>query len=188
MKENKEGNSNQKALWIIGISVIIFLVLLLGSIIGLKITQNGVNKVLDGAENLQFNDDGEPMYYEVWEDGTMENISEQIASAEFILNGVRYSNFTIREVNEMTEISADIENVTDEKIAEQNIIIKLYDANEEVIAVPAVQVTDLEARSIVPLRHVIYDSCVNAAKLELELANPVENMELEVSGEQVSGE
>ena len=55
MKEKSEDNKNiiRKPIWIIGISLIIFLLLLAGSLVILKISRDGLNKVAEKIKNRQ---------------------------------------------------------------------------------------------------------------------------------------
>ena len=45
-KETPTSGTEKKAFWIIGIALIIFLIILFGSLIGLKITRDGLNNVI----------------------------------------------------------------------------------------------------------------------------------------------
>ena len=53
-KETPTSGTEKKAFWIIGIALIIFLVILFGSLIGLKITRDGLNNVI---KHIQYNYD-----------------------------------------------------------------------------------------------------------------------------------
>ena len=50
MKETNGENNIQKPIWIIGISLIIFLLLLAGSLVILKISRDGLNKVAEKGD------------------------------------------------------------------------------------------------------------------------------------------
>ena len=182
----KENETHQKAYWIVGIALIVFLILLFGSIIGLKITRDGLNNVTDKVGDLDTPGGvAEVPNYEVWDDGTKENISEGVIDAEFNFDGLRISHCSIIERDEnFSEISLDVENMTEEKIGKKTLLVKLYDAEDKLMTEFTVEANELEPQAPTHVRAIKMESCVDAKRVAVELINTTpEVVEDVVSGE-----
>lgn len=136
----KKENTNEKIFWVIGIALIIFLILVLGSIIGLKMVRKGIHNVVDGNGQTTYSDNN---IYEVDEDGVKRNVYEGITDAEVDVDLVRFSQFTIMErVLEMGEdnneiecdLGLDIENMTEEPMENAAYTIRFYNIKGEELA------------------------------------------------------
>lgn len=185
MKENKEvkqnDNTHQKVYWIIGIAVVVFLILLFGSLIGLKITKDGSNNILNKFDNISNIDNGQgKQNYEVLEDGTKSNNSVGIANAEFTFNeGIRVSHCSILErENGFSEISLDIENITEEKLNGLSLLVKLYDSEDKLITEFPMITSDIEPKAPTVVRVLQTVPCVHAEKLMVELQTSSDSGEI----------
>ena len=172
MKEEKksEENTSEKFFWIIGIAVIVFLILLLGSLIGLKMTRDKINSI----SGLKLNNNGN---YEVLEGGTMRNTNDELLRAEIDVDNIRFSNFAITQRNELTDedeeyydadISFNIENMNEEVVESAMFIVTLYDSSNTKLIDFSIQLDNLPARKPIPYRQNLNKSCVDAAHVEVE--------------------
>lgn len=167
MKENS--NTNQKAFWIVGIAIIVFLVLVLGSVIGLKITRDGINSIL-GNNNIGNNSgSGANPGYVVLEDGTMQNTNANIRDTEIVVDGRKFSNFSIEEKEGTSTIKVDIENTTDEDLGVATFEIKLYDSEDNLITEYSMLTTEQEAKAKTTALTSLVKSCINTARIEVNL-------------------
>lgn len=160
---------HKKAFWIIGIALIIFLILLLGSIIGLYLVRQGIDDALVNNGYLSGDVQEIILNYTELEDGTKENISRDIRDAEFDIDGIKLSHFSIQTSPEgICTITADIENHTDEVVENKAFLIVLKDANEDVIAEFTMDIEDLMAQTpLITVKSLVID-CSNAATIEVQ--------------------
>lgn len=160
---------HRKSFWIIGIALIIFLILLLGSIIGLYLVRRGIDDALVNSGILSGDMSDEVLNYQELEDGTKENISEAIRDAEFDVDGIKLSHFTIQTATDgICTITAHIENLTEENIENKSFFMVLKDSNDEVITKISFDVEDLVAQTPVITVKSIDVDCANAATIEME--------------------
>lgn len=172
MKEekNSEENTHEKFFWIIGIAVIIFMILLFGSLIGLKITRDKIGNL----SGLQLGNNGN---YEVLEDGTMRNTNKDILRKEIDVDNVRFSHFTISQRNEKngedeemydTDISFEIENMNEEIIESALYIVSLTDSSDNELINFSIQLDNLPAREPIVFRQNLTKSCVDTANIDIK--------------------
>ena len=115
-KETPTTGTEKKAFWIIGFALIIFLIILFGSLIGLKITRDRVNNVIKN-QGKNSGELGEVVQnYEELENGVKINTSDEVREAEFVKDGIRLSHFNIDEIDGFSTVSASFENMTQEVI------------------------------------------------------------------------
>ena len=171
-KNNKETPANEtekKALWIIGIALIVFLIILFGSLIGLKITRNGINKIVNSNLNNGAVIQNAIQNYEELENGVKYNTSEDVTGAEFVNNGIRLAHFNIDEIDGISTVSASIENVTQEIIKDITINVRIYDSNDVLLAEFAAETSSIEPDNVDMISSQIMKSCVNAARIEADI-------------------
>lgn len=172
MKEEKNlrENTHEKFFWIIGIAVIIFMILLLGSLIGLKITRDSVGNISE----IQF---GNNRNYEVLEDGTMKNTNKDVLRKEIDVDNIRFSHFTISQRNEQneegeetydTDVAFDIENMNEEVLESALFIVTLYDSNNNKLIDFSIQLDDMPAREPIVFRQNLTKSCVDTANIDVK--------------------
>lgn len=173
MKDN-----NEKAIWVIGIALIIFLILLGGSLIGLKLTRDGANKVLNnGGVNPSGRLIQDVEEYTVLEDGTKKSTNKDIAETEIDNNGIVFSNFAILERPEnenqpegtvYSEVDFDIKNTTNEMMKNKTFVIKLYGDDGNMIQDLSVFVAELGAGQSTRIANFLYgNECILATKVEV---------------------
>lgn len=175
-ESNSENKTNQKAFWIVGIAVIVFLILLLGSIIGLKFTRDGINGVLDKF-GIAGNNPSKPNYV-VLDDGTKENTNEDIKNAEFTIEGRKIYNFVIRDREGLSTVEVVIENITEEVLPEATFKIGIYNSNNKLIADYTILTSEIEPMMPTMIVTSIMKDCSNASRIEVEM----------IGGSQTSGE
>lgn len=183
MKENKketesnlENKTTQKAFWMVGMALIIFLILLLGSIIGLKYTRDGINGVLDKFNGID--NDSSKLNYVVLEDGTKENTNEDIKNAEFTIEGIRINNFAIKDIDGLSTVEVVVENITENIIPEATFKIEIYGSNNELIEEYPIELSKIAPMMPTMIIRNIMNDCSNASKIEVEMID-----EVQVSGE-----
>lgn len=174
-KETPTNETEKKAYWIIGIAVIIFLVMLLGSLIGLKITRDGLDSVI---KNYGKNSGEIQSSYEVLADGTKVNISDAVKNAEFIKDGIKVSNFSIIEADGISTVSYTIENISQETVKDITVKINPYDSNDVRLADFSSYTSSLEAGRVNNMSSQITVSLAEATRIETDITAT-----LDVSGE-----
>ncbi|MBQ9314748.1 MAG: hypothetical protein IJ220_07155 [Clostridia bacterium] len=176
MKEKKtEGNSNEKLFWMIGISLIVFLVLVLVSVIILK---NVRNKIYNMPSGQNVGGNTVSTNYEVLDNGVKRNNSESLARTEIDVGNVRFSHFSIMERDDEldennidTDITFDVENMEENPAGQGSYIITLYDSADTVLTSFTVRLESLPAREPVLFRQNLAISCVDTARVEVEKIN-----------------
>lgn len=173
----KEVSTQEKAAWIIGIALIVFLIILGGCLIGLQITRDKINNVANNP-NLNGGAMGTTENYTVWEDGTKENVNPKVTDAQIEIDGIEFSSFSIREKQDenpsgegivRSEIRMNLQNLSDEDKDSQTYLVKLYNDAEQIIFEFSVQVADLKAGQSTKILHTTYGlPCVNAERVEVE--------------------
>ena len=173
MKEDNKSkeNTSEKFFWIIGIGIIVFLILLLGSLIGLKITRDKIS----GISGFQFASN--KSNYDVLEDGTMKNVNDELLRAEIDIDNIRFSNFAITQRNEDigesgefydTDINFNIENMNKEVVESAVFIVTLYGSDDTKLIDFSIQLDNLPAREPIMYRQNVNQSCVDAAHVDIE--------------------
>lgn len=175
-KEKKiEDNTHQKAYWIVGISLIIFLILLFGSLIGFNIIRNRIQDFSLGNGRRGGTN------YEVSDDGLMKNISKGLAETEINVENIVFSGFTITERNTdsgetETIIDSDIrftiENKSEEDIKDAgSYSVALYDSSNSKLTQFTIKLDTLPSKKEVMFRQNLNMSCVNADRVEISKIN-----------------
>ena len=178
---------HKKAFWVVGIALIIFLVLLFGSIFGLKLVRDKANEIQNDPALIGGQGNDNVLNYRELEDGTKENISDSIREAEFEIEGVKLSGFSIKSKDGSSTITANIENTTEEVIAGKTFMIELIDANGENVTEFTMDIAELAAKVPTITIRTLNTDCANAETIDVSIAGA--NSEVEVSGEAiVSGE
>lgn len=186
MKEKKtENDSNEKLFWMIGIALIVFLVLVLISVLILKSTREKANSLTDGFH--LFGNQTNNVNYEISESGEKRNTSSAIASAQFDFGDIRFSKFSIVEVDKEDDISGEeagvvndiyfqIENLAQEEKGNESYFVTLFDEKGETIKSFTIRLEKIPAGGIIQFRQNSDTPCVNAAKIDVQRID-------EVSGE-----
>lgn len=168
-KETPTSGTEKKAFWIIGFALIIFLIILFGSLIGLKITRDGINNIIKNQGKTS-GELGEVIQnYEELENGVKINTSDEVKEAEFIKDGIRLSHFNIDEIDGFSTVSASIENMTQEVIKEITIVIRLYDSNDTLLAEFSAVTSSIEPGNMDIVNTQIMKSCANTARVEADI-------------------
>ena len=168
-KETPTTGTEKKAFWIIGFALIIFLIILFGSLIGLKITRDRVNNVIKN-QGKNSGELGEVVQsYEELENGVKINTSDEVREAEFVKDGIRLSHFNIDEIDGFSTVSASIENMTQEVIKEITIVIRLYDSNDTLLAEFSAVTSSIEPENMAVVNTQIMKSCANTARVEADI-------------------
>ena len=168
-KETPTGETEKKAFWIIGIALIIFLIILFGSLIGLKITRDRVNDVIKNQGKNSGEIDNVVQNYEELQSGAKVNTSEEVRDAEFIKDGIKLSHFDISEIEGFSTVSASIENMTQEVIKDITIVVKMYDSNNTLLAEFSAVTSSIEPEKMEMINSQIMKSCVNTARVEADI-------------------
>lgn len=168
-EEKQVVDSNEKFFWIIGIAVIVFMILLLGSIWGLKITRDGLNDVNDKLDGLESGNSSGNGLYTVHADGTKTN--QSLMGEEYIVGGVKFSNFVITERDGVSTVNASFVNTTEETISSSSFLVRLFDEDGAIIREYSITTTDLVPNpEIIPeITTTIIGDCSNTAKIAVEL-------------------
>lgn len=172
MSENKKEKvkfeeHEKRAFWIVGFAVILFLVLVLGGIILLKVTRNVLDDVNDLDGNLVIGGE-EIKNYTTDENGERRNVSEGVVDAEFEVAGRRFSHFNIREYAGISTIDATVENLTEEALSEADFMLSLYDDNGDSLEEIVVRIGQLEARGMEMLITTLEEDLVNAKSIDVK--------------------
>lgn len=168
-KETPTSGTEKKAFWIIGFALIIFLIILFGSLIGLKITRDRVNDVIKGQGKNSGELSNIVQNYEELENGLKVNTSEEVERAEFIKDGIRLSHFNIDEIDGLSTVSASIENMTQEVIKDITITVKMYDSNNTLLGEFSAVTSSIEPENMDMINSQIMKSCVNTARIEADI-------------------
>ena len=168
-KETPTGKTERNAFLIVGIALIIFLVILLGSLIGLKITRDGLNNVIKNHGKNSGEINNLVQNYEELENGVKINTSEEVRNAEFVKDGIRLSHFNIDEIDGFSTVSASIENMTQEVIKDITIVVKMYDSNNTLLAEFSAVTSSIEPENMDIINSQIMKSCANTAKVEADI-------------------
>ena len=157
-KNNKKTptiGTEKKAFWIIGIALIIFLIILFGSLIGLKITRDRVNDLIKNQGKNSGELNNVVQNYEELENGVKVNTSDDVREAEFTKDGIRLSHFNIDEIDGFSTVSASIE--------------KMYDSNNTLLAEFSALTSSIEPGNMEMINSQIMKGCANAAKIEADI-------------------
>jgi len=186
---------DEKPFLAIGIALIIFLILVLGSIIGLKIVRDKINGTggTTGRTNMNTSN------YEVLENGVKSNTSTGVTNAEIDIDNIRFNHFGIVERGEAdfldTDITFDVENMDEEERGPLSFLIRFFDSKEQLITDFTIRIESLPARESIPFRQNLNFSCVDAAKvvvqkidLSTSIPSEVEEQTEEKTEEQVETE
>lgn len=165
VKQDGEKNTHQKAFWIVGIALIIFLILVLGSVIGLKLTRDGVNNFVGQIGNGNQDEQN----YVVLEDGTKENTSDGIKNAVFTIEGRKFYDFKVTEKNGLSTVEAKIQNVTEEVLQGASFKVRLFNTKNELIKEYTILTASIQPNvSTLTVTNVMED-CTDAASIEVEM-------------------
>ena len=172
-------SKDKKALYILLIAIVIFIILLVGSIIGLKITRNGIDKFLS-KNNLQTGN----LNYIIYEDGKKENTSNDVVNAEFEFDGLKFSHFVIETIDGVSTVKLNVQNTTDNEIAEKTIKISFLDefGNEVIEDKVATTNGNLESKINKIIIIPINDDISNITSIDLVVLNEEDNID---SGEEI---
>ncbi len=157
----------KRAFWIIGFALILFLVLVFGGIILLKVTRNVLDDVNDLDGNLTIGGD-EIKNYTTDEDGERRNVSEGVVDAEFEVAGRRFSHFNIREYAGMSTIDATVENLTEETLPEADFVLILYDNNGDSLEEVVVRIAEIKAQRMEMLITTLEEDLANAKSIDVK--------------------
>ncbi len=181
----KDENSERRAGWALGLALIVFLILVLGSIIGLSITRDGIFNFIGRSDPLT--GDNTVKNYITYEDGRKENNSSAIVNAEFEIDGLIFSNFVLEtKDDESTTLSMNIKNATENDIAQKTIVFGFLDNfGDEIIDELAMLTPEvLPANSDTQWAMVVLDNIVNADEITVrELGKEIQENNEVVSGE-----
>lgn len=167
-KEKVKFEENEKrAFWIIGFAVILFLVLVFGGIILLKITRNTLDDVNNAFSGDVLNNTQSNLNYITSEDGEKENVSEGVVDAEFTIDGRRFSHFNIREYEGVTTIDFSIENETDEEVPTDNFLVIVKDDNGDSLEELSVTIRKIEPHGMEMYYTTLEEDLANAESIEV---------------------
>ena len=165
-KENKKGmeeQTHERAFWIIGIAIIIFLILLGGSLIGMKMIRdkaNYVGEVVDKAGEISNN-------YVVTESGVKQVTNPAITELEVEVEGRKFHNFSIEVSEEGSNISADVTNMTEEKLPQSSFTFELYDGQGNMIIAYLIGITEAEPGKTTSILSSVLVDCLNVERIEV---------------------
>ena len=168
-KENKNGleeQTHERAFWIIGIAIIIFLILLGGSLIGLKMVRDKANHVGDVAGDVvdgTMNNDE----YAVLENGKKQVTNPAVTEFEVEVEGRRFHNFSIEVSDEGTDISADVTNVTEEKLPQGKYAFELLDGQGNSLASYSIDIIPIEPGATTGILSSVLIDCLDVEKIEV---------------------
>lgn len=173
MKKEKT-DSNEKLYWIIGCSLIVFLVLVLISVILLRNTRDKIEGL---GENEKTNVSQTGNF--VIENGVKRSINPDITRAEIDVDNVRFSNFTITEKEEkstlvdadISDISFTIENMDETPTESESYIVTVYGEGDEVIVEFTVRLENIPAREPTLFKQRLVTSCVDAVRIDVRKKN-----------------
>ncbi len=172
MSENKKEKvkfeeNEKRAFWIIGFAVILFLVLVFGGIILLKITRNTLDDVNNALSGDILNNNQSNVNYVTAEDGEKENVSEDVIGAEFTIDGRRFSHFSIREYEGVTTIDFAIENETDKEVPTENFLVILKDDNGDSLETLSVTIRKIDPHGMEMYYTTLEGDLANAKSIEV---------------------
>lgn len=174
MKETNGENNIQKPIWIIGISLIIFLLLLAGSLVILKISRDGLNKVAEKGDIITGTNTSKSDNYIVLADGTKIIKNEEILNAVEEIEGMVVKNFEIEEKDGVSYIKAEIINNSGESIGDSRISLKIFDANGNQIEDGTSNIPELKPNQSTIITITSYKDCINVTKVKVEKLPPFE--------------
>lgn len=172
MSENKNEKvkfeaHEKRAFWLIGLAVILFLVLVLGGIILLRIARNALNDASNLSGDI-LNLSNANQNYTTDEDGERKNVSEGVVDAEFEIGSRRFSHFNIREYAGRTTVDASVENLTEETLPESNFLITFLDESGEALEKIVVRVGAIEPNGMEMLFTTLEEDLVNAESIDVQ--------------------
>ncbi len=170
-KEVKFEEHEKRAFWLVGFALILFLVLVFGGIILLKVTRNALNDVDGGLSGEAQNNTQLNVNYTTDEYGEKENVSEEVTEAEFIVGNRRFAHFNIRSFEGITRIDASVENLTDKDLPEADFLLIIKDNAGDSLDEITVRVTEIEANRMEMLVLSIEKDLVNAKSIEIREIN-----------------
>ena len=178
MKENKESDVvTKRFVIIIIIALALFIVLLVGGLILLKVLDKNISGMPLVGNNGGYSQNGDSIYYVEEMENFRKNVSEDISNAVIDIDTVRFSNFEITEklfpdaddeYKFQDEISCIAKNMGSEDLKRQTYLIKILDENDQVLKEFSISqsFTSMKEVSIIqPDRH---NSFINAKKVEVE--------------------
>ena len=174
MKETNGENNIQKPIWIIGISLIIFLLLLAGSLVILKISRDGLNKVAEKGDIITGTNTSKSDNYIVLADGTKVIKNEEVLNAVEEIEGMGVKNIEIEEKDGVSYIKAEIINNSGESIGDSRISLKIFDENGKQIEDGTSNIPELKPNQSTIITITSYKDCINATKVKVEKLPPFE--------------
>lgn len=166
-KENKnlsEEQTHERAFWIIGIAIIIFLILLGGSLIGMKIIRdkaNHVGDVVGEVDGLTNNN------YVVLENGNKKLTKPSITDFEVEVEGRKFDNFSIEILDEGTDITANVTNVTEETLPQGSYTLELFDGKGNSIVSYLIDIIGAEPGKTTSFLSSVAADCSDVEKIEI---------------------
>lgn len=172
MSENKKEKvkfeeNEKRAFWLIGFAIILFLVLVFGSIILLKITRSALDDANNALSGDILNNNQSNLNYITAEDGEKENVSEGVVDAEFTINGRRFSNFNIREYEGITTINFSIKNLTEKTTPVDNFLVIIKDDNGDSLEALSIAIREIEPNDMEMYYTTLGKDLANAASIEV---------------------
>lgn len=167
-KEKVEFEEHEKrAFWLVGLAIILFLVLVFGGIILLRVARN----VLDDANDLNgglVSGSEQNKNYTTDEDGERRNISEGVVDAEFNVSGRSFFDFNINEYAGISTVRATVRNLTDETLPESNFNLTFYDDNGDELENVVVKVREIEPQAMEMMITTLEEDLVNSKSIEVK--------------------
>ena len=141
----KTGFQKKSIIKVITIIVLILLICLI--IIMIPVVKNFFkNKIKESQiiENqiTETTDNDIVEYYEVLNDGTKVNTSEEIENYEFELNGIKFSDIKITEKEGLTDLEIDYENTLNSDIEGFGVKLNFYNSKDELVYYYSVKLPD----------------------------------------------
>lgn len=166
--ENPEEKRMEKNFWIIGIAIIIFLLLILGSVVLLKNARDKANNL---TNEMGGNNNNEQPNYIVSADGTKENVNKNVTDAEFVVEGRKFYDFRIVEKDGLSTVEARIENTTDTVLQGATFKVRLLNSNAEVIKEYVIITTEIQPKASTLTVTNIFEDCSDAESVEVVMVN-----------------
>ena len=158
--ERKELNQKVK---IGSVIVIILLIILIAVFLAFRCNLFDTFKPDNSIEN--------GMNYETLPDGTKVNNSEEIKKAEFTSKGVKASNFKISEQDGSTTITGKVENISDEKVVDIALTVKLYDSNDELAHEYLLVIPELASKEETNIQTNVMADFANVKRIHVEVVD-----------------
>lgn len=158
--ERKELNQKVK---IGSVIVIILLIILIAVFLAFRCNLFDTFKADNSIEN--------GMNYETLPDGTKVNNSEEIKKAEFTSKGVKASNFKISEQDGSTTITGKVENISDEKVVDIALTVKLYDSNDELAHEYLLVIPELASKEETNIQTNVMADFANVKRIHVEVVD-----------------